>query len=122
MRILLCLLALASAPAWAEWEKVAESDEATLYVDPATIRKDGEMRTASTVHDLREKGKNGEMSRRALEVHDCKENRYRTLSYSLYPEPMSGGQAFLTYDYIGRWTAVVPDTPPANTFRFVCNQ
>jgi hypothetical protein len=120
MRMLLCLLALVAAPAWAEWVKVAESDDATVYVDPATIRQDGDLRTVSTLQDLKERGKNGEMSRRALEAHDCKEPRYRTLSYSLYPEPMSGGQLILTNDYMSRWAVNVPDTPPWDITRFVC--
>lgn len=120
MRMLLCLLALVAVPAWAEWVKVAESNDATIYVDPATIRKDGDLRTVWTVHDLKEKGKSGEMSRRALEAHDCKEARYRTLSYSLYPEPMSGGQLLRTNDYVSRWTVSVPDTPPWDIARFVC--
>ena len=122
MRMLVCLLALVAAPAWAEWVQVAESDDATVYVDPATIRKDGDMRTVGTLYDLTEKGKLGEMSRRALEAHDCKETRYRTISYSLYPEPMSGGQLLLTNDYVSRWAVSVPDTPPWDILRIVCDQ
>lgn len=120
MRMLLCLLALAAAPAWAEWAKVAESSDATFYLDPATIRKDGDLRTVGTLRDLKEKGKRGEMSRRALEVHDCKEARHRTLSYALYPEPMSSGQLILTNDYVSRWAVTVPDTPLWDIARFVC--
>jgi len=42
MRVaLIALLMLATAPAWAEWVKVDETDEVVIYVDPATIRKDG---------------------------------------------------------------------------------
>ena len=42
---LITLLLLSSSPAYAEWVKVSDSDEAgkTVYVDPATIRRDSNL-------------------------------------------------------------------------------
>ncbi len=72
------------------------------------------------LRDLKDKGKRGEMSRRTLEVHDCKEARYRTHSYSSYPGPISSRPLILTNDYVGRWAVTVPDMPPWDIARFVC--
>ena len=121
MRVVLCfLIALVAAPAWAEWVQMSDSDDLVAYIDPATIHKDGNLRRVWTVQDLKQKGKNGEMSRRALLEYDCKEERSRTLSYSLHSEPMSGGQLLLTNDYYSRWTAIVSGTDGAVPLKFVC--
>ena len=123
MRIILCFLfALVATPALAEWEKMAENDDIAYYIDPATTRKDGNLRRVWTVQDLKQKGKNGEMSRRALVEYDCKEERSRTLSYSLYSEPMSGGQKLISNDYYSRWMALQGGTDDTISLKFVCAQ
>jgi len=123
MRVILCfLIALAAAPAWAEWVSMSENDDPATYVDPATVRKDGNLRRAWMVQDLKQKGKNGEMSRRTLVEYDCKEERSRPISYSLHTEPKSGGQMLLTNDYYGRWTAIVSGTDGAFALYFVCTR
>lgn len=81
MRIILCfLITLVAAPALAGWERVAENDDVTYYIDPATIQKDGDSRKVWKILDLKQKGKNDEMLRKALVEYDCKEERSRTLS------------------------------------------
>ena len=45
-KLLLTLLApllLVTGSAWAEWVLVAEGNTANLYIDPSTIRKDGNL-------------------------------------------------------------------------------
>jgi hypothetical protein len=41
--ILILLLAVLSSSAMAEWIKVGANDNSTIYADPATIRKEGNM-------------------------------------------------------------------------------
>ena len=54
-RLVLCLLlSLVAAPAWAEWVQVSETDHAFYYIDPATIRKDGNLRKFWTIADLKQ--------------------------------------------------------------------
>jgi hypothetical protein len=123
MRIVLCFLfALIALPALAGWEKMAETDDVAYYIDPATTRKDGDLRRVWTVQDLKQQGKNGEMSRRALVEYDCKAQRSRTLSYSLHSAPMSGGQLLLSNDYYSRWMAILSDTEGEVSLKFVCAQ
>lgn len=81
MRIVLTLLLmLAAAPALAQWVKVDEKDNAIHYIDRATITKSGDMRRGWVTQYLREKGPDGEMSRRAFLEYDCAGRRFRYLS------------------------------------------
>ena len=55
--VLVALLMLATIPAWAEWLKVEENDIGTVfYLDPATIRKDGDLRRVWGLQDLKTPG------------------------------------------------------------------
>ena len=78
MRLALCfLLTFASAPAWAEWVKVSETDGAVFHIDSRTIQKHGHMRRVWEVQDLKQKHEDGYMSIRPLADYDCKARRRR---------------------------------------------
>ena len=49
--LLITLLALSSGPAYAEWVKVNENDTFTVYVDPDTIRRKGDLVEMWTLYD-----------------------------------------------------------------------
>jgi len=120
MRLVLCLLlALAAAPAWAEWVKVSETDDSVFYIDPATIRKDGNLRRVWTINDLKQRQKDGEMSRRFLNEYDCKEERSRILSISEHSDPMAGGKTLVS-ESKPIWSHVPPGTPSQTMMRIVC--
>lgn len=118
--ILTLLLALAAAPAWAEWVNLSETDTATHYIDPATIRKDGNLRRVWELQDLKQRHKDGEMSRRVLAEYDCKEERRRFLSISGHSEPMARGNVLDTDYSPGEWRYIPPNTPSESVLRFVC--
>jgi hypothetical protein len=80
--ILMLLLVVVAAPACAEWVKAGEAGIATYYIDPATIRKNGNFSRVSQVHDFEDRQKGGEMSRQGLMEYDCKEGRYRILEFT----------------------------------------
>ena len=120
MRIILCLLAFVTSPAWAEWVKVRETKDATFYIDTATIRKDGHFRKIWEVKDFRERDTGGEMSVRFLSEYDCKEERYRVLSLSSHSEPMAGGHIVISGDDPSHWVAIPPDTLGEITMKRVC--
>ena len=44
------VLAAVSGAALAEWVKLDESDQVHSYIDPATIRKDGNLRRVWEIH------------------------------------------------------------------------
>jgi hypothetical protein len=121
MRLVLCLLLnLAAAPAWADWVKVIDNDVVVIYIDPATIRKDGNIRRVWELYDLKQRDRDGEMSRRVLYEYDCKEERYRFLSLSAHSEPMAGGRVLNTGSSPTAWDYVAPGTVAATKMQFVC--
>lgn len=89
MRIALTLLLLmVAAPAWAEWVKMGRIGKASFfvltgepayYIDPSTITKDGNFRRVWEIHDLDDKGSQGERSVLASVEYDCADKRMRTL-------------------------------------------
>lgn len=122
MRIILCLMSLVAAPAWAEWVAVSESNDLVAYIEPATIRKNGNFRKVWQVQDLKQRGKGGEMSRRLLIEYDCKDERFRILSTSTHSEPMAEGKTLVLDDAPGKWIAFPPDTPAEDTLEIVCTK
>lgn len=122
MRIILCFfLYLVAAPAWAEWVKVAASDTSTFYIDPASIRKNGNLRKVWGITDLKQRDSvDGEMSRRSRGEYDCKEERYRILAFSFHSEPMARGETLRSKDDVGTWHAIPPDSVSADILKIVC--
>lgn len=116
------LITLLAAPAWADWMLVEDDGDVAIYIDPATTQKNDQFRRVLAVQDLKEKGKDGEMSRRILMEYDCKEQRSRTLSTSFHSEPMAGGKTLLSNDYYTRWTTLVSGTDSSVPLRYVCAQ
>ena len=116
---LVCLMMLASS-AWAEWVMYEESDSATHYFDPATIRKEGNMRRVWVLQDLRKRGQYSEMSRRYRSEYDCKNERWRILTISEHSEPMAGGSAMRSQSDEDSWTDIAPGTVTDTMLKIVC--
>jgi hypothetical protein len=120
MRIILCLLALVAAPAWAEWVEVSEADGLVSYIDPATILRNGNFRKVWQVQDLKQRGSGGELSREVVVEYDCKEMRQRILSITGHVGPMAGGETLLVSREPDGWQYIPPKTPNAAIFKIVC--
>jgi len=116
---LVCLMMLAGS-AWAKWVMYEGSEEATFYFDPATIRKDGNMRRVWSVSNLRERKIDGTMSYRMRNEYDCKQERHRLLSVSTHSEPMAGGKVLVTAGEY-EWEEVAPMTISEKLLKMVCN-
>ena len=123
MRLALCfLLTFASAPAWAEWVKVSETDGAVFHIDSRTIQKHGHMRRVWEVQDLKQKHEDGYMSIRPLADYDCKERRRRILLIHGHDQPMAGGRILMSDKHPGEWISVAPDTPFEKILDTVCSR
>ena len=121
MRVILALLLMVtSVPAWAEWEKVGETDALVAYLDPATIRKIGEMRRVWAMQDLKKRHRNGEMSRRLFREYDCSKERFRLLSVSTHSGPMATKQTLVSLDAPGEWRYIPPGTSTAMGYSLIC--
>ncbi len=95
--VLMMLLALVSSSAAAEWTKVVNLPAGSLYVDPATLRNDGNSARIVTLYNLNKpviSQTNGKpyASQKVQYEFDCKEERWRMLEYSWYTGKMGEGQ------------------------------
>ena len=123
IKTLLLLSLSVTGSAWAEWEEISVTDTATFYIDPATIRKDGNFRKVWGIANFKTREKDGTMSSRSRDEFDCKNERNRKHAFSKHSESMAKGTP--TYSYSGEpsdWR----DTPPGSAIdfvmKFVCNQ
>lgn len=120
MRIVLCLLALIAAPAWADWVKLGEVDNLTHYIDFTTIRKNGPLRRVWTLDDLDGGTLNGKMSNLLLREYDCKEERHRILSLAAFSEPMAKGKRLFLDEEPSKWSYIPPNSYSASIIKIVC--
>jgi len=118
--LLLSLALLVTGSAWAEWVMYSTTATETLYYDPATIRKDGNIRRVWQLENWGKRGTGGEISRRYRTEYDCKQERFRVLAISGHSEPMAGGTVLLTVGEDNVWVAIPPDTPGETTLKIVC--
>ena len=114
-----CLMMLAGS-AWAKWVMYFEAKTITYYYDPATIRKDGNMRQVWRVQELKQRIADGEKSRRMRIEYNCKEERYRILSASIHSEPMAEGKVIYSEIKDNIWTVIPPASASEAMFKIVC--
>ena len=119
-RVLTVVLLIAVVPAWAKWVKGAETDDAVIYIDPAKIRKNGQLRRVWRLQDLKQRDADGVLSRRGLQEFDCKGMRFRVLSGTGYDGPMGTGKDLRRFDSATEWATTNPATPAEDILRRVC--
>ena len=117
---LVCLMMLAGS-AWAEWVFNHGTNRTNFYHDPATIRKEGNMRRVWELQDFKERRKGGEMSFRLRSEYDCKQERHRFLYLSGHDEPMAGGTVLSSDDADQpQWESIAPGTNAEFMLNIVC--
>jgi Surface-adhesin protein E len=115
-------LMLATTPAWADWVKIVRTDVAAHYIDPATVRKDGDLRRVWTMQDMVQTSPDGVMSIRALQEYDCAEQRMRYLSVTAHSGPMAGGRILATHVLHDEWSDRPPGTKASAIEKLVCGR
>jgi hypothetical protein len=106
------LLAVVSSSAAAEWVEVDSDETVTFYIEPTTIRRDGnlvKMRGLLEYKAARVRDKAKYRSSKAESEYDCKDEKLRTLSLSLYPRNMAKGKAVYSTGDPDQWRPVPPD-------------
>src|SRR6186997_202982 len=113
MRIVLALfLLVVTLPAGAEWVRVGKagssfpflSGETAYHIDPASIDINGNFRKVWQIHDLSEKGSQGERSVLESVEYDCAGKRMRTLKATGKSQRMARGEIIplrqVFYDWV----------------------
>lgn len=121
---LIALAAGANAACAAQWEKVGGTSRLDLYVDRASITREGARVQALVRTEWTEPQQAARMTYRssmAREEFDCDEHRSRTLELTLYPEGNLGGAPVRTGAApSARWAYTGPGTMAENTLKAVC--
>ena len=122
-KLLLTCLMLLTSPAWAEWVLITTSANGMgNYIDPETIRKNGDMRLVWELQNLEVRHKDGELSRRFRTEYDCRLDRHRFLSSSQHSEQMATGMVLYTQPAgpPGVWRDSAPGTISETILKYVC--
>jgi hypothetical protein len=128
--ILMMLLAAVSSSAAAEWVEVGSDEAATVYADPATIRKEGGMATMWSLFDYKavrvpDKPFEPYLSMRGQSEYDCKKQQARGLSASYHPGNMAKGDlTIVVYSNpaTGNWKPVPPGSLIETLWKFACGK
>lgn len=120
----LCLLMLMVDPAFAAWVKFGANDDSSIvmYIDPATIRKEGNLRRIWELQDLKNGDGNGGYSYRMLSEYDCKGGRVRFLSFTVFPERMAAGRSLARGDEPMEWRHIAPGEITGDVLERVCRK
>ena len=123
--ILLMLLTVVSNSAMAEWANVASNENATIYVDAATIQRAGNIAKMWQLTDFRTANKDmGEayMSMKDQNEYDCKEVKVRRRASSQHSGNMGKGKVVYSDSYTTRWKPVPPDSGIEILWKFACTK
>jgi len=125
--IVMTLLVLSSSPAYAEWIKVSDSDEAgmTVYVDPATIRRTRNLVKMWQFYDyktVQTVGGIGFLTVKEQWEFDCAEERRRVLALTEFSGNMGSGTVVYTNSEVGKWQPVAPSSIGQLLWKFACGK
>ena len=128
---LITLLVLSGVPAYAEWVAV-EKDYLlpglqTVYVDPDTISREGNLVTVWQLIDFKWMQGNVSGAHRFLstETHkqfDCAEKRLRLLAFTEFSRSIGTGIPANGYVDKGNWLSVEPESINQALWEMVCGQ
>ena len=125
--LLIMLLLLSSAPAYAEWVKLGDTDEAgkTVYVDPATIRRNSNLVKMWQFYDyttVQSVGGIRFLTAKEQWEFDCAEGRSRVLALKEFSGNMGSGTVVYTNSQVGEWVAVMPGSMDHTVWKAACGK
>jgi hypothetical protein len=112
--------------AHAEWQKVTVTDSGVIYVDDASMKRAGAVRSFWSLFDYRtpQKSQRGAyfVSTRTHMEMDCRKEMVHMLQFSMHSGPMLTGEILDTQGVMREWQSIPPDTPLVDLFKFVCRK
>ena len=135
--LLITLLFLSIVPAYAEWVAVEKDylspGRQTVYVEPDTIRREGNLVTLWQLIDFKWMQGNQGMGRigfgpdrffstKTHKQFDCAEKRLRLLAFTEFSRRMGTGIAANGYVDNGNWIPVEPDSINHALWEVVCGK
>ncbi len=125
--IFLILTLFSSINSYASWVEVGQTQSATFYIDPTTIKKDKNFVKVWTMRDLNEVAKPpgsslSYLSSRTYEEYDCKETKYRQLSFYWYSGKQGKGEIVLTNSTASQAIHLPPGSIPYGIMKILCKE
>lgn len=128
--LLITLLVLSSGPAYAEWVPLEKNNQlaeiGTVYVDPDTIRRKGNLVKMWQLNDFKTMQGGRSPSRfSSTKIHkefDCAEERLRLLALTDFWGNMGTGEPTDAYIDGGNWVPVEPGTVGQVLWKFACGK
>ena len=124
--LLVTILLLSSAPAYAEWVMVSDNYEEgkTVYVDPDTIRRNGdlvEMLVLFNYKTIQLPTGLAHLSDSTLLQVNCTEKLTRRLEYTWWSGNMrQGDKVFRIEREEENWEPVIPESPAQGLLKVAC--
>jgi hypothetical protein len=121
--LVLAIALLFAGSVWAEWSNIGENDVDTLYVDLQSMHPQGHIRKILELQDLKQRGKNGEMSVLTKSEYDCEKATYRVMAVTTYAGPMAAGKKIFSKTINSKvWISVESAADDETVFDTVCAQ
>jgi hypothetical protein len=126
--LLITLLVLSSGPVYAEWVVVSGNDKTgmTVYVDPDTIRRKGDLVKVWQLIDFKTmqggRSPGRFLSTKFQKQFDCAEERLRLLACTDFSGNMGTGEPADAYVDEGNWVPVEPDSINQALWEVACNK
>jgi hypothetical protein len=125
--LLITIVVLSSAPAYAEWVKVGDGDEAgrTVYVNPATIRRNSNLVKMWQLYDYKTVQTVGGIRFLTAEEQwefDCAEDRGRVVALKGFSGNMASGTMVYTNSEVGKWISVMPNSIGHTVWKIACGK
>ena len=119
----LAIALLFAGSVWAEWSSIGENDVETVYVDLQSMHSQGNIRKVLELQDLKQRGKNGEMSVLTKSEYDCEKATYRVMAVTTYAGPMATGKKIAPKTINSKvWISVESAADGETVFDTVCAQ
>jgi hypothetical protein len=125
-KLFIVFVMLLAGSAWAEWVMFEKTETRTFYFDPASIRKEKNMRRVWQLTNYDQRDKSGGMSYRVRYEYNCdkdsplRQAQFRFLGGSKHSELMAGGTVLLTQGPEFTWDEIAPGTIAETILDIVC--
>ncbi len=115
------LLIISSASNAQNWQRITSTDDAVLYVDSRSIKKNGNTRRAWVLIDFTKRLEStGAMSMIVLNEFHCTEDKRRLMSFNQYSDRMGSGNVLEPSSRVTDWSYTAPGTVEETILRYVC--
>ncbi|HEX6825614.1 MAG TPA: surface-adhesin E family protein [Nitrospiraceae bacterium] len=123
--LLIMFLVLSSGHVYAEWVLVSGDDAAGLavYVDPATIRRNGNLAKMWQLYDyktVQTVAGDSLLSMKRFNEYDCMQERTRMLGYTWFTGNMGNGNVVYSTTEQQPWEPVVPRSINRSLWKAAC--